>query len=339
MNIHKTAILSSLLLLGTLLTGAAAQAQSPSGRTLKFALQPAKDTAQVASAQRFADIVKQKTSGKITITVHEGAVLGSDVSTLSAMQGGTIDFSLMSTGTLAGHDKSFSLFDLPFLFNSESEADAIVDGPVGQKLYQKLPAKGLIGLSYGELGFLNFHNSKRPIARLEDLQGLKIRAQTMPLVIETIKTLGANAVPMPYGELYTALEQKAVDGASSPFDNIASSKFDEVNKYLSISRHTYLVMSFLMSKKTWDSLSADDQKIIKEAALEAGRFERQANRASNERRLEALRKTMQVNVIAPQEVARMREKTKPVIDAWSKEIGPDLVNEMYAELAKIRGGK
>jgi tripartite ATP-independent transporter DctP family solute receptor len=339
MGIRKQGVIVSLVLLGLLVTGLASHAQNIKEHDFKFALQSARESAQVISAQRFADIVKQKTNGKITIKVYDGGVLGTDVSTLSAMQGGTIDFSLMGFGTLGGHDKSTTLFDLPFLFNTEQEVDRVVDGPVGQKVFQKLPPKGLLGLSYAELGFMQFHNSKRPIIKLEDFQGLKLRAQTMPVVIETINALGANAVPMPFGELYTALEQKVVDGASSPFDNIASGKFYEVNKYLSISNHLYIAMAFLMSKKTWDTLSPDEQKIIQEAGIEAGKFERQANRAANERRLEELKKTMQVNVISPPEIARMREKVKPVAEKWGKEAGIDLYNEMNAELAKIRSGK
>jgi tripartite ATP-independent transporter DctP family solute receptor len=339
MNIRKKGLTVYLLVLGLLLLGAAANAQDIKERNFKFALQSARESAQVAGAQRLADIVQQKSNGKIIIKVYPDAVLGTDVSTLSAMQGGTIDFSLMSVGTLAGHDKSFTIFDIPFTFNTEQEADAVVDGPVGKKLFQRLPPKGMLGLSYAELGFMQFHNSKRPITKWEDLQGLKLRAQTMPVVIDCLSALGATAVPMPFGELYSALEQKVVDGGSSPFDNIASGKFYEVNKYLSISRHIYLVMSFLMSKKTWDSLSPDEQKIIQDAALEAGRFERQANRAANDRRLEELKKNMQVNVVAPQEIIRMREKAKPVIDKWSKEVGIDLFSEASAELAKLRGGK
>ena len=339
MNIRKEGFIVSLLLLGLLLSGVVTHAQNIKEHNFKFALQSARESAQVASAQHFADVVKQKTNGKITIKVYDSAVLGTDVSTLSAMQGGTIDFSLMGFGTLGGHDKSTTLFDLPFLFNTEQEVDRVVDGPVGKKVFQKLPPKGLLGLAYAELGFMQFHNSRRPINKLEDLQGLKLRSQTMPVVIETINTLGANAVPMPFGELYTALEQKVVDGAASPFDNIASGKFYEVNKYLSISNHLYIAMAFLMSKKTWDTLSPDEQKIIQDAGIEAGKFERKANREANQRRLEELKKTMQVNVIAPQEIARMREKVKPVSEKWGKEAGIDLYNEMNGELAKIRGGK
>jgi TRAP-type C4-dicarboxylate transport system substrate-binding protein len=159
----------------------------------------------------------------------------------------------------------------------------------------------------------------------------------MPLVIDTIKALGANPVPMNFGELYTALEQKVVDGGVNPYDNIYSSKLYEVTKYLSITNHWYSPMLFLMSKKTMDSLSPDEQKIISEAALEAGTHERQLSRVAADKRLEELKKLMVVNVVAPQEIEKMRAMVKPVYDKWIPEFGADLSGEMAAQLAKMRG--
>lgn len=331
-------IITSVFVLGLLLPGITGLAQNIRERSFKFALQPVKETAQSQGAQWFADRVKEKSKGKLNITVYPGSVLGSDVSTLSAMQGGTIDFSLMSTGNLGGHDKALNLFDLPFLFNSEKESDVILDGPVGKKVAAKLPPKGLRGISYADLGFWQINNAKRPIIKAEDFQGLKLRSQTMPLVVDIIKALGANPVVMNFGELYSALEQKVVDGGLNPFDNIASQKFYEVTKYLSVTNHAYSAMIFLMSQKTWDSLNADEQKIISEAALEAGNEERRLNRAANNRQYEALKKLMQVNVVSQEERLRMKEKMKPVYDKWIPELGTDLYNEMTAELAKHRGG-
>ncbi len=129
----------------------------------------------MAGAQKFADLVKQKSGGKMIVNVYEGGALGNDVSALSSMLGGTLDFSLMSVGTLASYNKQFSVFDFPYMFNNEKEVDAVLDSPVGAKVLGKLPEKGFIGLAYAELGFRHMHNSKRPVNTLADLQGLKIR--------------------------------------------------------------------------------------------------------------------------------------------------------------------
>ena len=134
----------------------------------------------------------------------------------SAMQGGTIEMSMMGPGLLTGMDKDFGIFDTPFLFDNFKEADAILDGPVGKKLLDKLPAKGLIGLSYWDHGFRILTNSKRPVAKMEDIQGLKIRVQQIPVFIDTFTTFGANAVPLPFPELYTALKQRLLTVRRTP---------------------------------------------------------------------------------------------------------------------------
>lgn len=330
---------SAGLAMASLLLAAAVQAQDIREHTFRFALQPAKGTSQVQGAQKFADLVSAKSGGKITVKVFEGGTLGNDVAVLSSMQGGTIDFSLMSVGTLASHNKQFSVFDFPYMFNTEAEADAVLDGPVGNKLLAKLPEKGFIGLAYAELGFRHIHNSKRPIKTLADLQGLKIRVIPVPIYLDFMNQEGANAVPMSYTELYPALEQKAVDGATNPFQNIEYSKMYEVTKYLSLTRHMYSAMFFIGSKKTWDKLTPDERKVIQQAADEAKVFQRTAARETNARALESLKKTMVVNEIPEAEIAKMRERAKPVIEKWTREVGPDLVAEVNAELAKVRAAK
>ncbi len=334
-HFHST-LRTGLLGAGLLLAALAAHAQDIKERTFRFALQPARGTSQVAGAQKFADLVAQKSGGKMIVKVFEGGTLGGDIPVVSSMQGGTIDFSLMSVGTLAGHNKQFSVFDMPYLFNTEAEADAVLDGPVGKGLLAKLPEKGLIGLAYAELGFRQLHNSKRPVKTLADLQGLKIRVIPVPIYIDFMTQEGANPVPMPYTELYSALEQKAVDGATNPYQNIEFSKMYEVNKYLSVTRHMYSAMFFIGSKKNWDKLSADEHKVLMDAADEAKLFQRKAAREINAKSLEMLKKTIEVTEIPEVEMAKMRDKAKPVIEKWTREIGPELVGQVNAELARIR---
>jgi tripartite ATP-independent transporter DctP family solute receptor len=245
---------------------------------------------------------------------------------------------VLNAGLLSRNVKDFAVFDLPFLFNTPEEADTVADGPVGKKMFDKLQEKGLVGLGYFDLGFRNVTNSKRPISKLEDFGGIKLRVLQSPLFIDLFNTLGANTVAMPFPEVYTALEQKVIDGQENPFTVIRDSKFSEVQPYLSITRHVYNPQSVIMSKKTWDKLSADEKKIVQEAADEAEAYQRKLSREQAAKALEDLTKAgMKVNEIAPQEMARIRDKVKPVIDKYAKEVGEPLVAEVNAEIAKKRG--
>jgi tripartite ATP-independent transporter DctP family solute receptor len=324
-----------LAALGGVFLAAGAQAQIKE-QTLRFATVNPPGHPIVKGMEKFAELVKQKSGGKMTVKLFPGAVLGGDVQVLSSVQGGLIDFTSMNSGILQSSVKEFAIVDFPFLFDNDKEADAVMDGPVGQELASKLPAKGLINLAYWELGFRNLTNNKRPINRLEDIDGLKIRVIQSPTYIETFKALGANPVPMPFPEVYTALEQGTIDGQENPFTVILANKFNEVQKYLSITRHVYNPQSVLMSKKTWDRLSKQEQEIISSAAKEATGYQRQVSRQAQAEALATLKKTMQVNEIAPAEMAKIRARVKPVVDKLAVEAGPAIVKELYAEIDKAR---
>lgn len=182
----------ALALSGLLLTLGAAQAQDIQDRNLKFAFSLAKDHPLGQGAQKFADLVAEKSGGKMKVSLFPNAVLGGDPQNLSAVRGGTLDFTSMATGLLAGLDKEFMVFDFPFLFENAKEAYAVSDGPVGTRLLGKLQNHGLVGLGIWDLGFRNMTNSRRPITKLEDVEGLKIRVIASPIYLELFKTLGAN---------------------------------------------------------------------------------------------------------------------------------------------------
>jgi tripartite ATP-independent transporter DctP family solute receptor len=241
----------------------------------------------------------------------------------------------MATSQLVGVIKDFAALDLPFLFNTEAEVDRVVDGPVGKAFLDKMPEKGLVGLSWFEHGFRNLTNSRRPVTKLEDIQGLKIRVEQNAVAIDTWNALGSNAVPMPFPELYGALEQKAVDGQENPYSTVDSTKFYEVQKYLSVTKHKYTPLVLTLSKKFWDQLSVDEKKVIQESAVEAAVYQRKANRDLNEKYLQSLKKVgMQINEIPAAELARMRAKVQPVVD--SAQIGGTLVKDLYSEIEKAR---
>ncbi len=317
----------------------ASHAQDIKERNLKFAFSLAKDHPLGVGAQKFSDAVAQKSGGKIKVTLFPNAVLGSDPQNLSAVRGGTLDFTSMATGLLAGIDKQFMVFDFPFLFNNAQEAYAISDGPVGTRLLDGLSAHGLVGLGIWDLGFRNMTNSKRPIARAEDLQGLKLRVIASPIYLDLFNTLGANPVPMTFGEVYGALESKAIDGQDNPVGVIESAKFAEVQKYMSLTRHVYTGMPFLMSKKTWDGMSGTERKIIQDAAAEAKDEERRVSQQKEAQAIDGLKKNMQVNDVSPAELARLRQKVQPVVDKFAKEVGEPVMKDVTAELARLRAAK
>lgn len=328
-------LLATALVAASLLSGAQAQE-----RTIKFAFQNQKDHPQAQGAQKFADLVAAKSGGKLQVKLFPGGTLGGDLQTVSALQGGTVEMTVLNAGILSAQSKEFGIYDFPFLFASPQEADAVTDGPFGKKLLDKLASKNLVGLGYWELGFRDVTNSKKPITKAEDLVGLKIRVIQSPIYIDMFNALGANAVPMPFPELYSAMEQKAVDGQENPVSTILSSKFGEVQKHLAITHHMYNPQAVIASKKFWDSLSPADQKLVTEAMAEATTFQRSVSRSQADVALQELKKAgMQVTEFSAAELDKLRAKVKPVVEKHSDKVGADTVQEVYATLAKLRGGK
>jgi tripartite ATP-independent transporter DctP family solute receptor len=312
----------------------AAHAQT---KTIKFANQNAKGHPIVMGMEKFAELVESRSGGKLKVNVFAGGVLGSDQANVSALQGGTLEMASMNSGIFASLVKDFAIYDFPFLFATPKEADAVVDGPFGRMLHAKLEDKGLVGLAYYELGFRNITNSKRPITKLDDLAGLKLRVIPNPINIDWVSALGANPTPMPFPELYAALEQKAVDGQENPVATINAAKFYEVQKHLALTNHQYNPQSVVISKKFWDGLSGDEKKIVQDAAAESARYQREQSRASVASTLENLKKNgMQVTELPPAELAKLREKMKPVIAKHSASVGEATVSAMMAELDKQR---
>jgi TRAP-type transport system periplasmic protein len=318
----------------------AAHAADFKERSIKFAMQNTAGSAQYDAAVKFAELVKAKSGGKMTVKVFGGGVLGKDVAVVSAMQGGTVEMCVMNSSLMSGVVKEMGVLDFPFVFANEKEAYAVVDGPFGAKLHGLLEPKGLIGLSYWELGFRHFHNSKRSIAKLEDLQGLKIRVIETPVYVDFMNAMGANATPIPFPELYGALEQKAIDGGTQPVINMVNAKLYEVQKYFSLTGHMYNPQSVSFSKKIWDTYSADEKKVITDAVTEARDYERQISRERNASGIAELKaKGMVVNELPAAELAKMKEKAKPVVEKHTKLIGEPLVKELYAAVEKAHAQK
>jgi tripartite ATP-independent transporter DctP family solute receptor len=337
MNACYKTILGTVLLASSITSATLAWAQEVKERTIKFALANNIESAHGLGAKRFAEIVSQKSGGKLKINVFASGQLGGEAVVATSMQSGIIEMSAMGPGLLSGMDKDFGVFDTPFLFSTTKEVDTVLDGPVGQKLLEKLPQTKLVGLSYWDHGFRILTNNKKPIAKMEDLQGLKIRVQQIPVFLETFSALGALAVPMPFTELFTALETKAVDGQENPFISVQVTKFYEVQKYASNTRHAYSPLLVLASKAFWDQLSDDERKILLDAANETKPYQREVSRSLDQKAVDVLKKEgMTITEISPEERNRMREKLKPVIEKHQKTVNETLVRELNEEIQKVR---
>jgi TRAP-type transport system periplasmic protein len=316
---------------------APAFAQDIKPRLIRFGYGLNEVSNQGRATKVFADEVDKLSGGKMKIRAFGAASLGSDVQMQQALIGGAQEMMVGSTATLVGITKEMALWDTPFLFNNAQEADAVLDGPVGQKVKAKLDEKGLVGLVYWENGFRNLTNNKRAVAKLEDLDGIKLRVMQNTVFLDSFKTLGANAIPLPFSELFSALETKAVDGQENPFNTILSSKFYEVQKYLTVTNHVYSPWIVLVSKKFWDGLSADEKKVLQAAAVKSRDFERKDTRDEAAKALADLKgKGMQINELPAAEAGRMRDKLGAINTSIAANVGNDLWQETQAELAKLR---
>lgn len=327
------AIASGLLAAGAM----QAHAQDVKERKIKFSYAVAKDNPIGLAVDKFAEIVGAKSGGKIKVTGYPNATLGNEIQSMASAQGGILEMSVVSTAGAAGNVKELAVFDLPFIFRNEKEADAVVDGEVGQSLLKKFPEKNLIGLCYLDYGFRQVTNSKHPIRKLEDFRDLKLRTLQNRVYIDIFKALGATPLPLPYPETYTALETKAIDGQESAYLVTKSSSYQDIQTYLTETRHVYLPAVVLVSKKFWDRLSAAERDLMDFACKEASAYHRTVSRKMEADVVQELVKAgMKFNKIEPAEQERLVQATAAVIEKYKPELGADLVNKTLATIEKVR---
>jgi tripartite ATP-independent transporter DctP family solute receptor len=326
------------LVAGALLAAAPAFAQFQD-RTIKFTNGVNEDHPVGVGVKKMQEVLAAKTGGKMKINAFWGGSAGNDLQATQALRAGTQEMVCTSSSPLVGIVKELGVFDLPFLFANEKEADAVLDGPAGVYFNKKLEEAGLVNLAYWENGFRNLTNSRKPVTKVEDFEGIKLRVMQNNIFLDTFRTLGTNAVPMAFPEVFTALETKTIDGQENPFVTIETSKFNEVQKYLSVTNHAYTPFLILYSKKLWDGLSPQEQAVLREAAMEGQKVQRAANRSLNEKSFASLKaKGMQVNTIAPAELKRIQAKVQPVYDKNAQSIGAEPIKVVQDALKKARGG-
>jgi tripartite ATP-independent transporter DctP family solute receptor len=250
---------------------------------------------QHAAAVKMAELVKQRTNGDVEITIYPANQLGNDAAMINGARGGTIDIVSSGASNYNGIVANTAAMELPFVFRSAQHAYTVLDGPVGTGVLNELAPHGLKGLAYWENGWRAFTNNKRPVKIPDDLKGLKIRSTPNPYHIQAFKLLGMNPSPMAIAELYTALEVGTFDAQEHPINVTWSSKFYEVQKHLTVSNHVYSPLILAMNKAKFDSLPANYQQIVVDAAREAAKYQRDLNAGNASKVVAELKKAgMQV---------------------------------------------
>ena len=295
---------------------------------------------QALAMNKFVELVGKYTNNNVQLKAFHGAMLGSDEKQLQGVQAGTQELYIGTIAPLSMRIKEVQVWDLPFMLANTKEVYALLDGKSSKMIFDKLEGTGLHGLMWTGMGFRNLSNSKRPVTNLEDINGLKIRVMANPVALETWKTLGANAVPMAFSEVFTALEIKAIDGQENPLVHMYSNKMHEVQKYISLTNHVYTPVALVVSQKFWDKLSAADKAGIQKAADEAKLLQRQLLDEGDKAVIKKFEEAgVKVNAIAPADLAKIQDKVSSVVTKFAPQIGEEFIKGFYAEIDKVRAGK
>ncbi|MDR7866897.1 MAG: TRAP transporter substrate-binding protein [Sporomusaceae bacterium] len=285
--------------------------------------------------EKWKELVAKESKGRLEIQIFPSAQLGDDIKTMTALRAGTLEMSGPSSSPMATIDKRWMVFDLPFLFPNEKVVDAVLDGPFGKKMLDSLQTHGLVGIMYMENGYRQVTNSKREIKTPDDIKGLKIRTMENPVHLAAWRKLGANPTPMPFSEVFNAMQQKTIDGQENPNTTNFLQKFHEVQKYTTLSKHVYTPFVIMYSKKLWDTLPKEDQALLMKTGQEASKWQREYNRKVDAEAAQGLAKAgMTVTNLTPDQQKLFMDATKDIAAQFEKEIGKDVITEVRAEIAK-----
>ena len=312
---HRLIVLAAALAVGLGIAGSAA-AQT----TLRINIALAQNSHYGVAIDTFAREVERRTGGRYKIQTFYSSALGAERESVEGVQLGTLDLTLTSTGPLPNFVPEVAILDIPFLFRDYAHARAVLDGPIGQELLAKFPAKGMVGLAWAENGFRHMTNSKRPVNGPDDLRGLKMRTMENPIHIEAYRQFGILPTPMAFTEVFTALQQGTVDGQENPLSVITAAKLDQVQKYLTLTGHVYSPAVFLMNKAQWGKLSEGDKQAFLDAAKEGVK----ANRA-------------RVDEDERKAVAELRAKGMTVAENVDRSRFQAALSPAYADFAKRFG--
>ena len=320
------------LISAALFAGAVGMAQA---ETLRFASEAPRSDTQFKAGQKFSELLKAKTKGALDLKIFPDSSLGKFDAAISGVRGGTIDLIVSGSGNYSGLVPLLGVFDIPFMFKDTAHAYRTLDGKIGQEMLDRMEAFDMKGLAYWDNGWRELTNNKLPVKVPADVKGLKVRTTGSPAHIEAFKLLGANPVPMPLAELYTALEMKTVDAQEHPLGVLWSAKLYEVQKHLSLTNHAYSALIVAMNKKKFDSLSPENQKAIIEAAREAGQYQRQLNN-DNMAKIVADVKKAGMQVVETVDPAPFLEVTKPGRKTFTDKYGGEDIIKAIDEIRDVK---
>ncbi len=333
MKIKKLLVLVLVFaLLGTMLVGCggsdsepAAEGETPQEKiVLKLGHTGAPDHPYQKAAEMFAGIVAEKTDGMVEVKIFPADGLGKQKELVEGAQLGTVDMVLTSDVLLSGFEPKMGALNLPFLFEDYDHVVSALNGEAGDALSDALYEKNLKVVGWWENGFRHISNSKRPIEKPEDLEGLKIRTPSGTVFVDTFNMMGASATPMSFGELYSALQLGTVDGQENPTTHVLTQKFYEVQDYLSLTYHIHVAEPLMMSRAVYDSLPAEYQTILLDAGEEVSKWSYQTTKESEAAEIEEIKATG-MNVTVP-DVEAFREATKVVYDKYEEQFGKDFLD-------------
>lgn len=296
-------------------------------RTLQVGITLAEDSHYYKGLEQFADLVSEKSNGELEVEIFANGSLGGERDMVESLQVGTLDMVLSSTGPLGSFVPEINVVDLPFLFETREHAYTVLDGEIGQDLLTKLGDKSIKGLAWWENGFRHVTNSKNPIETPEDLEGLKIRTMENNVHMDSFSAMGASPTPMSFTELFTALQQKVVDGQENPVPIISTSRFYEVQQYLTLTGHFYSPAALLISDKVFNELTEAQQNALLEAAAEGADLQRQLVAEMEQEMIDGL-KADGMEIIENVDKAAFQAATQEVYNKYSDQFGADLIEQI-----------
>lgn len=315
---------------------APAQAQVQD-RTIRIATTLSEQHPNGTGIRAMATCAADASDGMLKIQGIYNAALGGDVEASQAARSGTLDMFITSTSPMVGLEAKLGVFDLPFLFNNEEEAAAVLDGEYGKMIGDLMPPLGLVNVSFWENGFRHVTNSKHEIKTAADFQGIRLRVIQNNVFLDSFAALGANPIPMSWAEVFPALETHAIDGQENPIVTISDAQLADVQQYLSLTHHTYSALMVLYSKQLWDQLSAEEQTIITDCAKEGQAAERADIRQKGiDARTSLEDAGMTITEITPEATEEMRNILQPVYDKYAESIGADVVDGLTEAIAAVR---
>ncbi|HAR96119.1 MAG TPA: C4-dicarboxylate ABC transporter substrate-binding protein [Deltaproteobacteria bacterium] len=290
---------------------------------------------QHKGALAFATYVADKTNGEIEVQVFPLGQLGGERSMAEQVQAGTLHMTAVTTAVLSNFVPQLAVFDLPFIYpNRETAYKALADKDVQKKFFPLCDAKGFVAIGYTENEFRDVTNSKRPIRKPEDMRDLKIRTIESPVYLDTFRTYGANPVPLPFPEIYNALQQRVIDGQDNPLFTSVLMKFIEVNKYATMTHHILTECYTIVNKKVWDGLTSRQREIFIEAAEVQIKVNRESNAQDFAGAIEKAKKQgVRVVELSPAEREAFKQASKPVYDKYRKIIGPEYYDFYMKKIA------